>query len=140
MATVKRRAMVTVDAGVADDLRNMAVSFYVENNLANEHGTKAKNLRKTLFADMLASKVKKFTARFTSKAGEVDLNVEIGPGRNTSEVDMKALRKIVADDMKLLSLCSMTKTDVVTHFGTAIADQVCKVVPGSENVQVSVVK
>ncbi len=126
---------------VTEEMEAEAVKFYTENQLANEHGTKAKNIRKSLFADMLSAGVKAFKAVYRTDAGNrVDLQVEIAPGRSTSEVNMKRLRKLVNDDEKLLSLCTMTRTDVVTYFGTALAEQVCEMKPGAENVQVKVAK
>ncbi len=138
----RKRVLETASKGteVTGELKELAVTFYQENLLANEHGTKAKNARKTLFGEMLSAGIKSFVATMKAGRGTVDLNVEIGPGRNTSEVDMARIRKIVNDDQRLLELCTMTKTDVVKHFGTAIADQVCKTVPGTENVQVKTAK
>jgi len=137
---MRKRVLESGTAAVPDSLKRQAVDFFVENNAANEHGTKAKNIRKALFADMLAAGVKAFRATFVGEAGSVDLSVEIGPGRATSEVDMAMLRQIVGDDEKLLSLCTMTKTAVSEHFGTLIADRVSKPVAGTENVQVKVAK
>ena len=138
----KKRKLVTAERKivVSGAMKEAAAQFYIENKLANEHGTKAKNLRTGLMASMMDAGVKAFTATYVGVSGSVALDVEIAAGRNSSTVDMKNLRKLVADDEKLLSLCSMTKTDIVTHFGTAMADQVCKTKAGKEDVQVKAAK
>ena len=115
------------------EMKELALEFFTENNQANDHANAAKKARKSLMGLMLDKGMKLF--RFNDPVlGTLD--VEIASGRSTSVVDMKKLRAIVADDEKLLSVCSMSKTDVAKFFGTAIAESVSKSVPSAENVQV----
>ena len=115
------------------EMKELALEFFAESNQANDHSYAAKKARKSLMGLMLDKSMKLF--RFNDPVlGTLD--VEIVAGRNTSVVDMKKLRAIIADDEKLLSVCSMSKTDVAKFFGTAIAESVSKSVPSAENVQV----
>jgi len=140
--TAKKRSLETNAASKepTGEMKNLAVNFYQENQLSNEHGTNAKNIRKELFGKMLDVGIRAFSATMKVGHKSVDLNVEIGEARATTVVDMARLRKLVADDEKLLSLCTMTKTDVVKHFGSIVADTVSRQVKGTENVQVKVAR
>ncbi len=144
MATKRKLETAATTKEPTGEMNSLAVEFYTENQLSNEHGTKAKNARKSLFGMMLDMGIRSFTAEMRYPFGKghksVDLSVEIGEARATTVVDMERLRKIVADDEKLLSLCTMTKTDVVKHFGSIVADQCAKRVKGTENVQVKAAK
>ena len=138
MSAPRKRSLEAAGQTVVTySMKALAQEFFTENQQANEHATKAKHARKSLFSEMTEAAVTTFT--FLATMG-TRLAVEIGPGRNSSEVDMKRLRKLVNDDEKLLSLCTMTKTDVVANFGSIVADSVCLTKPGSVNVQVSVAK
>ena len=115
------------------EMKELALEFHEENKLANMHAGAAKKARGYLMRLMEEKSIKLFSFN-DQNWGAVD--VEIASGRSTSVVDMKKLRAIVADDEKLLSVCSMSKTDVAKFFGTAIAESVSKSVPSAENVQV----
>jgi len=132
--TPPRRRSIETEGNeeVSAEVKQAAKEFYFANKEMNRLKKEAGSARKTLYKLMKAAGLKVFTFLGTEKGQSVQLKAELGPGRPGNEVDMEKLRKLVGDDEKFFAACTITKSNVMDHFGGNISDQVCTSVLGEE--------